>query len=37
LADVLPHLPWALRHRRCLPGPVEASLRRLAAELTFNG
>jgi GT2 family glycosyltransferase len=32
LADVLPHLPWALRHRRRLPAPVEAALCRLAAE-----
>ena len=32
LATVLPHLPWALRRRRRLPGPVEAALCRLAAE-----
>jgi GT2 family glycosyltransferase len=29
LAGVLRHLPWALRHRRPVPGPVEADLRRL--------
>jgi GT2 family glycosyltransferase len=32
LAGVLRHAPWALRHRRRLPGRVEADLRRLAAE-----
>jgi GT2 family glycosyltransferase len=31
LADVLRHVPWALRHRRRLPASVEADLRRLAA------
>jgi len=32
LADVLRHVLWALRHRRRLPGPVEAALCRLAEE-----
>jgi N-acetylglucosaminyl-diphospho-decaprenol L-rhamnosyltransferase len=32
LASVLRHVPWALRHRRRLPGPVEAALCRLAAQ-----
>ena len=32
LAAVLRHAPWALRHRRRLPGPIEAALCRLAAE-----
>jgi GT2 family glycosyltransferase len=32
LADVLRHVPWALRNRRRLPGAVEAALCRLAAE-----
>jgi GT2 family glycosyltransferase len=32
LARALRHVPWALRHRRRLPHPVEAGLRRLAAE-----
>ncbi|MDT4994937.1 MAG: hypothetical protein QOH97_4829 [Actinoplanes sp.] len=32
LADALRHLPWALRHRRRLPAPVEAALCRLAGE-----
>ncbi|MFI5898134.1 glycosyltransferase family 2 protein [Actinoplanes sp. NPDC051513] len=32
LADGLRHVPWALRHRRRLPGPVEEALCRLAAE-----
>jgi GT2 family glycosyltransferase len=32
LAGVIRHVPWALRHRRRLPGPVEEALRRLAAE-----
>jgi GT2 family glycosyltransferase len=32
LAGVVRHVPWALRHRRRLPSPVEAALCRLAAE-----
>jgi len=31
LADVLPHLPWALRHRTRLPATIETGLRRLAS------
>jgi len=32
LADVLRHVPWALRHRRRVPASVEVALRRLVAE-----